>query len=336
MEGLVVICLLVLIAVPVIILVQIAEIKKLFKEWIDYQKGQSRKLEQRWRSPPPTETQSTDPQPIFPDTFLKETLTSLNTETSTDPASTSPENVSEPPERDTEAAAKTEAPDESVEWIGLDDQESVEEPSPSEESADAAEPVVSEESEKLQAPAPNASRLKPLPARRSEDTPSAFEVATRETLQKIKNWILVGEENAPDKGSMENALASQWLMRIGILLLFAGAAYLMKYSIDNDLITPVQRVYAGLFSGLAMVIASHKIKEGPFTLLRYGLMGVGVGILYIASLAATALYQLIPDILGYLAIGAVSTLAGFLSYRHQSLSRSTRPTSTRGSPMAPR
>ena len=93
---------------------------------------------------------------------------------------------------------------------------------------------------------------------------------------------------------MENALASQWLMRIGILLLFAGAAYLMKYSIDNNL-TPVQRVYAGLISGLALVIASHKIKEGPFTLLRYGLMGVGVGILYIANLAATALYQLIPD-----------------------------------------
>ena len=324
MEILVVICLLVLIAVPVIILVQIAEIKKLFQEWINYQKRQSRKLEQRWSSPPPTETQSTDPQPIFPDTFLKETLTSLNTETSTDPASTSPEKVSEPPEieteeTDTEAAAKTEAPDESVEWIELDDQESVEEPSPSEESADATEPVASGESEKLQNAGSKVSRLKPLPARRYEDTPSAFELATRETLQKIKNWILVGEENAPDKGSMENALASQWLMRIGILLLFAGTAYLMKYSIDNDLITPVQRVYAGLISGLALVIASHKIKEGPFTLLRYGLMGVGVGILYIASLAATALYQLIPDILGYVAIGAVSTLAGFLSYRHQSL-----------------
>ena len=51
MEILVVICLLVLIAVPVIILVQIAEIKKLFQEWINYQKRQSRKLEQRWSAP---------------------------------------------------------------------------------------------------------------------------------------------------------------------------------------------------------------------------------------------------------------------------------------------
>ncbi|NCG13893.1 MAG: DUF2339 domain-containing protein [Planctomycetia bacterium] len=320
MEGLVIICLLVLIAVPVIILVQIAEIKKLFKEWINYQKRQSRKkLEQQWSSPPPA-----DPQPTENDAFLRETLSSLNTDpatdsASTDPGSTSPENISEPPEIDTEAAAKTDAPGEPEEWMELDDQESVEEPSSSEESAEAAEPVVSGDSEKLQNAGPKVSRLKPLPARRPEYKPSAFEVATRETLQKIKNWILVGEENAPDKGSMENALASQWLMRIGILLLFAGAAYLMKYSIDNDLISPLQRVYAGLFSGLALVFASHKIKEGPFTLLRYGLMGVGVGILYIASLAATALYQLIPNTLGYVAIGAVSTLAGLLSYRHQSL-----------------
>ena len=81
MEGLVIICLLVLIAVPVIILVQIAEIKKLFKEWIDYQKGQSRKLEQRWSSPPPTATHATEPHPIFPDTSLKETPPPLHTHT---------------------------------------------------------------------------------------------------------------------------------------------------------------------------------------------------------------------------------------------------------------
>ena len=149
--------------------------------------------------------------------------------------------------------------------------------------------------------------------------PSAFEVATRDTLRKIRNWILIGEEDTPEGTQMETALASQWLLRVGVLLLFAGSAYLMKYSIEHDLFSPEQRVGAGLLSGLLLMVGSHRIREGRYSLLRYGLMGSGIGILYISTLAATTFYHFLTPGLGFLAIAMISAISGFLSLRHNSI-----------------
>jgi uncharacterized membrane protein len=110
---------------------------------------------------------------------------------------------------------------------------------------------------------------------------------------------------------------SVWLG--GIALAFAGV-FLVRYSIETDLLSPAVRVGAGLLSGLALLFVAEWLRRKPDfangVRISQALSGAAIVVLYAAIFAAASLYQMIPAWAGFAGMAAVTAAAVFLSLKY--------------------
>jgi uncharacterized membrane protein len=121
--------------------------------------------------------------------------------------------------------------------------------------------------------------------------------------------------------SLENAIGTRWIGRIGMLAILFGVAFFLKYSFDNKLIGETGRVILGIFCGAAFIGAGEYLqKKRNLELYGQMLSGGGLAVLYLALYAAFALYHLIPAPLAAAGMLAVTTTGMTLSVRYSTYS----------------
>lgn len=101
-------------------------------------------------------------------------------------------------------------------------------------------------------------------------------------------------------------------VRIGILVLFLGVSFLLKYVSDQGLL-PIEYRLAGVAAGAIFLLGLGwrlREKKAAYALL---LQGAGIGVLYLDVFAAFSLYSLIPPLPAFGLLFVISMLAAALA-----------------------
>lgn len=103
-------------------------------------------------------------------------------------------------------------------------------------------------------------------------------------------------------------------LRVGILVLFFGVAFLIKYAVERDILvfTPQMRLAGIGAAGLGLIGLGGFLARGR---RDYGLLlqGAGIGILYLDAYGAYELYQLLPAGAAFTALVLIGLLAAGLA-----------------------
>lgn len=114
------------------------------------------------------------------------------------------------------------------------------------------------------------------------------------------------------------ARSVNWMVWLGGVSVALAGVFLVKYSIDQGLLTPWARVIAGLLAGCGMHWLAEWLvrRAGAGHPALAALAGAGSTTLCAAALAALHLYDLVPSYVAFLFIAAVSLATLALEPRH--------------------
>ncbi|MDD5392505.1 MAG: DUF2339 domain-containing protein [Thiothrix sp.] len=130
----------------------------------------------------------------------------------------------------------------------------------------------------------------------------------------------------PQGNALDKAFASGWewliggnpFVRVGIILLFLGVVFLLRYSLDQGLL-PVELRLTGAAGGAIALLAygwKLRARQGAYGLI---LQAGGVGLLYLTVYAAFGLYHLIPSLLTFTLLVVIAAGAATLAVMQNSL-----------------
>jgi Predicted membrane protein (DUF2339) len=108
---------------------------------------------------------------------------------------------------------------------------------------------------------------------------------------------------------------------VGGFALFLGVALFIKYSFDNNLISPAVRVAIGFLAGLGLVVGGIVMSRRNFPALSQTLCATGVVILYAVTFACHSIYhfQIFSLMPTFLIMALITAAAFFLAVRLDAL-----------------
>ncbi len=124
-----------------------------------------------------------------------------------------------------------------------------------------------------------------------------------------------GQNGKPRREGLEQRLGARGFVWIGGLSIALAGAFLVKYSVDEGLLSPALRVGIGGLFGVVLLVAGEWMRQRSAT-IGQALTAAGIGDLFASLFAATALYDLIPSPVGFGLLTAVTLIAVPLALRH--------------------
>ena len=134
----------------------------------------------------------------------------------------------------------------------------------------------------------------------------------KETVQRpVKKPIQISNE-------LEKFIGENLINKIGIAILIIGVAIGAKYSIENDLISPLTRIILGYLLGLGLLGLSIKLRA-KYENFSAVLVSGSMTIFYFITYAAYSYYELIPQLLTFvlMVVFTVFTVVTALKYNKQ-------------------
>src|SRR5262245_28456923 len=120
-------------------------------------------------------------------------------------------------------------------------------------------------------------------------------------------------------------IISRWLfggntlVRVGIVVLFIGVAFLLKYAAERELLPIELRLAAVALGGVALLVVGWRLrqKRAGYALV---LQGGGIGVLYLTVFAALRLYKMLPAELAFVLLAGIAVFSAMLAVLQDSRS----------------
>lgn len=120
------------------------------------------------------------------------------------------------------------------------------------------------------------------------------------------------------KSDLEKFIGENLINKIGIVITIIGVAIGVKYSIDNDLISPLSRVILGYFAGIALLGFGIKLRQ-KYANYSAVLVSGAMAVMYFITYFAHDFYHLIPQVPTFIimAVFTLFTVFAALNYNQQ-------------------
>lgn len=129
----------------------------------------------------------------------------------------------------------------------------------------------------------------------------------------------------PARAGLEERLTSRWLVWLGAVALVLAGIFLIKYSIDNALLTPAMRATFGLLLGIALTLGGEWLRRRPMQkeiaalkpdYVPGALTSAGLFISFASIFAAYALLDLLSPTVAFIGLAIVALVAFALAALH--------------------
>ena len=139
-------------------------------------------------------------------------------------------------------------------------------------------------------------------------------------FQRGWNWLVLGKEKLEAGDQIEYVAASNWLTRLGMIVLVLGLGFFIKYSIDQGWLVPKMRLLGTTVIGLLMYCIGLRLWHGVRNILGQALIAGGAAVLYFSAYASSEIFALIrPETSFACSIAITAMLVGSALRRRSEL-----------------